>query len=74
LTNDIGPDEVLCSSGRRNRDTLDGIREALGRHPRVEVEEVLYACDAEDLVTRLGRLTDEVRSALIVAHIQASPT
>ena len=65
---DIGPDVVLCSPARRTRDTLDGIREALGRHPRVEIEEVLYAADAEDLVTRLGRLTDEVRSAMIVAH------
>jgi phosphohistidine phosphatase len=64
----IRPDVVLCSSARRTVETLDGIREALGAHPLVEIDDRLYAAGADRLFARLAVLGDEVRCALVVAH------
>ncbi|HKA03760.1 MAG TPA: histidine phosphatase family protein [Acidimicrobiales bacterium] len=64
----IHPDVVLCSSAARTRQTLDGIRAALGKGADIEIEDDLYAADAEDLLARLRRLGDDVNSALVVGH------
>jgi phosphohistidine phosphatase len=64
----IHPDVVLCSSAVRTRQTLDGIRDAFGTGADIEIEDDLYAADAEDLLARLTRLGDDVGSALMVGH------
>ena len=62
------PEVVWCSSARRARETLDGIRPALGRRARVEIEAGLYGADAQELMTRLATIDDNVRCLLVIAH------
>lgn len=63
----IEPDLVLCSSARRAVETLDGIRGALHAN-HVIVEEALYGASAAQLLARLGRVDDDVRSVMVVGH------
>lgn len=65
---ELQPDLVMCSSSLRTRQTLDGIRPALGRRVRVEVEPALYAASVEQLVTDLRRLADEVLTVFLIGH------
>ena len=65
---ELAPDLVLCSSSRRTRETLDGIRRAFGRKVRVETEAELYGASAEQLITRLRRLDDQVTTVALVGH------
>jgi phosphohistidine phosphatase len=66
------PDLVLCSSSRRTRDTLDGIRAAVPDHARVEVDAGLYLADADELLDRLRLLDGDpdrpVGCALLIGH------
>jgi len=39
---ELPPDLVMCSSSRRTRETLDGIRPAFGRKARIETKAELY--------------------------------
>jgi phosphohistidine phosphatase len=64
----VRPDVVLCSSARRTRDTLDGIRHGLGGHPRIEIEDGLYGAGADQIVARLGRLEDAIATAVVIGH------
>ena len=64
----IRPDVVLCSSARRTRETLDGIRDGLGGHPRVEIEDAVYGADAEDLLARLALIDDDIKRVLVIGH------
>lgn len=64
---DVRPALVLCSSALRARETLAKVEGALGS-PRIVVEDDLYAATANELVRRLGRVSDDVREVLLVAH------
>jgi phosphohistidine phosphatase len=64
----VRPDVVLCSSARRTRETLDGIRGGLGGHPRIEIEDGLYGAGADQIVARLERLDDAIATALVIGH------
>jgi phosphohistidine phosphatase len=64
----VRPDVVLCSSARRTRETLDGIKDGLGGHPRIEVEDGLYGAGADDIVARLARLDDAIATAVVIGH------
>jgi phosphohistidine phosphatase len=66
----LDADLVLCSSARRTRDTLDGVRPALRRHgdARIEIEGDLYGADAERLLDRLHAIDDKVGCAVLIAH------
>ena len=64
----IRPDVVLCSSARRTRETLDGIRPSLGKHVRIEIENGLYDAGLDDLLTRLQTIDDSTRSVLVIGH------
>jgi phosphohistidine phosphatase len=65
---ELRPDLVMCSSSRRTRETLAGIRSAFGRKARVESDSELYAASAEKLVTELRRLDDQVTTVVLIGH------
>ena len=65
---ELRPDLVMCSSSRRTRETLDGIRSALGRKVRVELDSALYGASAELLVTELRRVDDHVATVFLIGH------
>lgn len=62
------PDLVLCSSSRRTRETLEGIRPALQRETHVEIDAQLYGASAEQLLARLRRIDDKVTCVLLIGH------
>ncbi len=64
----LRPDLVLCSSSRRTRETLEGIRPALGRHADVQIERDLYAADVQHLLDRLRGLDDQVTCVVLIGH------
>jgi phosphohistidine phosphatase len=64
----IRPELVLCSSSVRTQQTLDGIRPALGKKARVEIEDGLYAASEAVLLERLRSTAGEVESVLVIAH------
>ncbi len=64
----LRPDLVLCSSSRRTRETLDGIRPALGRKLRVELNPELYEAGTEQLVRVLRHLDAEVATVYLIGH------
>jgi phosphohistidine phosphatase len=64
---ELEPELVLCSTARRARETLERIEPALGRAP-VRVEGELYGATAGELLARLRRLPDDVRSVLVIGH------
>ena len=59
---------MLCSSARRTRETLDGIRPSLGKHVRIEIEDGLYGAGVDVLVTRLQTIDDTTRSVVVIGH------
>ena len=62
--NDIRPVQVLCSSSRRTRETLEGV--APGGETLIEAE--LYNADARQLVERLRRVPEDVDSVMVIGH------
>jgi phosphohistidine phosphatase len=65
---ELRPELVMCSSSRRTRETLAGIRAAFGKKARVVSDRSLYAASAEQLVTALRRLDDQVTTVVIIGH------
>lgn len=63
-TNDIHPVQVLCSTARRTRETLDGV------DPDGErlIEPELYGASAEGLLERLHQVPAEVDSVMLIGH------
>ncbi|MGZ4723719.1 MAG: SixA phosphatase family protein [Ilumatobacteraceae bacterium] len=64
----LRPDLVMCSSSRRTRETLDGIRTSLGRKVRVEFDSALYGASVEQLVTKLRGLDDQIMNVFLIGH------
>jgi len=64
----IRPGLVLCSTAARARRTLEIIAPAMGDAVPVRVEDGLYGVDAEDLLSRLREVPDEVDAVLVVGH------
>ena len=62
------PDLVLCSSAARTVETLERIRPALPAGTSVDVEEGLYAADADELLARVRRLSATVACTLVIGH------
>ena len=60
----IEPALVLCSSSRRTRETLDGLKLG-GEHV---IEPALYGASCEELLERLHRVPEEIGSVLLVGH------
>jgi phosphohistidine phosphatase len=64
----VAPDLVLCSSALRARQTLDGLRPALGEPAGTRVEPALYGAGAGALVNRLRQVDDGVTCVVLVGH------
>jgi len=62
------PSLVLCSDAVRTRETLDIVLPALKPAPNIVYEEALYLADAKQLLQRLRRIADDVRSVMLVGH------
>jgi phosphohistidine phosphatase len=62
------PELVLCSSATRAVQTWDGIRGGLPAGTSVEVEDGLYAADAEGLLARLNELPESRGAVLLIGH------
>lgn len=60
----IRPVQVLCSSSRRTRETLEGV--APGGETLIESE--LYNADAQQLVDRLRQISEDVDSVMVIGH------
>ncbi|MGZ4182555.1 MAG: SixA phosphatase family protein [Solirubrobacteraceae bacterium] len=60
----IRPVQVLCSSSRRTRETLEGV--APGGETLIEAE--LYQADPEQLLERLRRVSEDVESVMVIGH------
>jgi phosphohistidine phosphatase len=61
---DIHPVQILCSSSRRTRETLDGV------DPDGErlIEQDLYDASCAEVVERLRRVPDDTESVMIIGH------
>ncbi|MGH7008726.1 MAG: SixA phosphatase family protein, partial [Stellaceae bacterium] len=64
----LTPSLVLCSDAVRTRETLDIVLPALKPAPDIVYEEALYLADAKQLLQRLRRVPDDVRSVMLVGH------
>lgn len=62
------PDLVLCSTARRTVETLDGVRPSLAGDVDVELDDALYLASAGEVLSRLRRVTDDVRVTMVVGH------
>jgi phosphohistidine phosphatase len=62
--NDIHPAQVLCSSSRRTRETLDGV----GPDGERLIEPELYSASAQGWLERLRRVPEEVASVMVIGH------
>src|SRR5205807_3324678 len=58
------PTQVLCSSARRTRETLEGV--APGGEAMIDPE--LYSASCGELVARLQRVPEEARSVMVIGH------
>ena len=64
----IAPALVLCSTARRARETLARLAPHLAGAGRIEFEEGLYLASSTELLRRLRRLADSVRSVMLIGH------
>ena len=64
----LEPQLVLCSSALRARQTLARVLPALGTELQVNIESALYTFEADVLLDRLGRISSDVISVLLVGH------
>jgi phosphohistidine phosphatase len=62
--------QVLCSSARRTRETLEG----LSLEGRPVIDRGLYEATGRDLLDRLRGLADELDSAIVIGHNPAMQT
>jgi phosphohistidine phosphatase len=60
----LRPDQVLCSSARRTRETFEGV----SRGGEVMIEPELYAASCDGVIERLQRVSDEISSVMVIGH------
>ena len=65
---DLRPGLVLCSSSRRTRETLDGIRDAIPAKARIKLDSSLYAASAGKLLSVLRDLDEKVTIVFLIGH------
>lgn len=68
LAGSATPELVLCSTSRRTRETLGGIREVLPQDLEVRFDGELYGADTTSLLGCLRRVGDDVTSVMLVGH------
>lgn len=64
----IVPAQVLCSSAKRTRETMERLQEAVGGAVPVRFEKGIYMAEEAGLLRRLKRLNDSLGSAMLVGH------
>ena len=64
----ILPAQVLCSSAKRTRETMERLQEAVGGAVPVRFEKGIYMAEEAGLLRRLKRLNDSLGSAMLVGH------
>jgi phosphohistidine phosphatase len=64
----IAPGLVLCSSARRTRETLAGVRSALPIDAVLAVDAGLYGASAQTMLHRLRRIDRTTQAAMVVGH------
>ena len=67
-TNGDVPDQVLCSTARRARETWQLARDGLGADPPVSFERRVYQASAEALLDLARAVPSAVATLLIVGH------
>jgi phosphohistidine phosphatase len=67
---DIHPAQVLCSTARRTRETLEGVSPSGERL----IEPELYGATGPDLLERLRQVGDDVESVMVIGHNPALQT
>lgn len=67
---EIRPSQVLCSTARRTRETLEGVAPAGERL----IEPELYSASGIQLLERLRRVPAEAQSVMVVGHNPAMQT
>lgn len=63
----ISPEQVLCSTATRTRQTSVILNEKLN-FQRIEYLDGLYECDLKNLLNELQKIDNEVRSVLMIGH------
>jgi phosphohistidine phosphatase len=66
--NAAAPELILCSGAARARETLGLLLPHLKSAARIEVEDGLYLAAAPELLARLRRVEDGVKSAMLIGH------
>jgi len=64
----IEPEQILCSSARRTRETLELVRPHLPETAAFSVDSRLYLASPEALLARIADVDDRVRTLLVVGH------
>jgi phosphohistidine phosphatase len=64
----IAPQQVLCSTAARARETLDLVVDVFAPAPEIEYETGLYLATAERLLDRIRQIPDRVERVLVVGH------
>ena len=68
---DVEPELVLCSSAARTRETLAGIRTAIGEEAQTRFDDGIYHGGAQELLEQLCRVPDTIRSVMLIGHSPA---
>ena len=63
-SHDIRPGQVLCSTARRTRETLEGVAPDGQRL----IEPELYAASARELIERLRQVPEEIDAVMVIGH------
>ncbi len=64
----MAPEEVVCSTAARARQTLDAVLPFLGPHLTVHFEELIYRADSDELLERLREVSPTVASVMLIGH------
>lgn len=64
----IQPSQVLCSSAKRTRQTLERLQGMLATPLPARFEKGLYLADAPTLLRRIKRLNDSLLSVMLIGH------
>jgi len=62
------PDQVLCSTARRARETYQLAQAQFGAEPPVDYEDGLYGADVEDVLEFVHAMPDTTTRLMVVGH------
>jgi phosphohistidine phosphatase len=65
---DYVPDQVLCSTARRTRETWQLAEEKLGAHPQTIFEDRVYGASSAEVLDLARQTPAGVRTLLVVGH------